>query len=57
MRLWPGPGAAIRAVAFFLVVRAAIAVIVGPVLGESTPYLPLYAVEAAVVEVVALGRR
>ena len=53
-RMWLGRGAALGAVAFFIVVRGGLALIVGPVLGESTPHLPLYIVEAALVELVAL---
>ncbi len=53
-RIWIGPGAAIRAALFFVVVRGTIALIVGPVLGETTPHLPLYLAEAACVELVAL---
>ena len=39
-RVWLGRGAAIGAALFFLVVRGGIALIVGPVLGQSTPLLP-----------------
>jgi hypothetical protein len=53
-RLYAGRGAALGAVAFFLVVRGGLALLVGPVLGETTPHLPLYLVEALVVELVAL---
>jgi hypothetical protein len=53
-RIWLGRGAAIGAVLFFLALRGIIAVLVGPVLGEPTPYFPLYLVEAAVVELLAL---
>ncbi len=53
-RVWLGRGSALGAVAFFLAVRGAIAVLVGPVLGQSTPHLPLYVVEALAVELVAL---
>jgi hypothetical protein len=53
-RVWLGRGSAIGAVAFFLVIRGLLAVLVGPVLGQTTPHLPLYAVEAAIVELVAL---
>ena len=53
-RVWLGRGSALGAVAFFLVLRGALALVVGPVLGESTPYLPLYVVEALLVELVAL---
>lgn len=53
-RLYGGRGAALGAVVFFLVVRGVIALLVGPVLGETTPHLPLYLAEALVVEAVAL---
>jgi len=53
-RIWLGRGAALGAVAFFIVIRGGLALIVGPVLGESTPHLPLYIAEAALVELVAL---
>ena len=54
IRQWAGRGAALGAVAFFLVVRGGLALAVGPVLGETTPHFPLYVVEALVVEAVAL---
>ena len=53
-RLIGGRGAAIGAAVFFLVLRGTIAVIVGPVLGEPTPGLPLYLGSALLVELVAL---
>ncbi len=53
-RIWLGRGAALGAVAFFIAVRGGLALLVGPVLGETTPHLPLYIVEAALVELVAL---
>jgi len=53
-RIYVGRGAALGAVAFFLVIRGIIALLVGPVLGETTPHLPLYIAEALVVEAVAL---
>ena len=53
-RVWLGRGAALGAAVFFLVVRGAIAVIVGPILGESTPHFPLYVPEALLVEAAAL---
>ena len=53
-RMWLGRGAALGAVAFFIAVRGTLALLVGPVLGETTPHLPLYIVEAALVELVAL---
>ena len=53
-RMYLGRGAALLAVAFFLLVRGTLTLLVGPVLGETTPALPLYVVEALVVEAVAL---
>jgi hypothetical protein len=42
------------AVGFFLLVRGALAILVGPVLGEATPHFPLYVAEGLIVELVAL---
>jgi hypothetical protein len=53
-RLYAGPGAALGAVVFFLAMRGLLALTIGPVLGETTPHLPLYLVEALVIEAVAL---
>ncbi len=53
-RIWVGAGGAIGAVAFFLIVRGAVSLIVGPVFGETTPALPLYLGAAVCVEVAAL---
>ena len=53
-RIWIGPGAALGAALFFIAVRGIVAVIVGPVLGETTPHMPLYLAEALCVEAVAL---
>jgi len=53
-RAWGGPGGALAAVAFFLLVRGALSLFVGPVFGETTPHMPLYIGEALVVEAVAL---
>jgi hypothetical protein len=52
-RVWLGRGAALGAAVFFVVIRGIMAVLVGPVLGEPTPYFPLYLVEALLVELVA----
>jgi hypothetical protein len=49
-----GRGAALGAVAFYLVVRGGLALLVGPVLGETTPHFPLYVAEALLVEAVGL---
>ncbi len=54
-RMWLGRGAAIGAVAFFLLIRGGVAVIVGPVLGETTPHFALFIVEGLVVEAVFLA--
>ena len=53
--MWLGRGAAIGAVAFFLLVRGVVSVIVGPVLGETTPHFALFIVEGLVVEAVFLA--
>ncbi|HEX2084486.1 MAG TPA: hypothetical protein VHF89_02295 [Solirubrobacteraceae bacterium] len=53
-RIWIGRGGALLAVAFYVVVRGGVSVIVGPVLGQTTPAIPLYVAEAVVVEAVAL---
>ena len=53
-RLVGGKGAAIGAAVFFLVLRGVIALIVGPVLDEPLPSLPLYLGSAVLVELLAL---
>jgi hypothetical protein len=53
-RVWIGRGGALLAVAIYLAVRGLLALLVGPVLGQSTLHLPLYLVEAVCVELVAL---
>src|ERR687893_451805 len=53
-RLFIGRGGALAAAAFFLVIRGAIALIVGPGFGEILPTFPLYLGSALVVEVLAL---
>jgi hypothetical protein len=53
-RIWIGPGAALGAALFFIALRGLVALIVGPVLGETTPHLPLYLAEALCVEGLAL---
>jgi hypothetical protein len=52
-RVWVGPGAALGAVAFFLIVRGFVSLIVGPVFGETTPALPIYIGAALCVEAAA----
>jgi hypothetical protein len=54
-RIYAGPGGALGAAVFFIVIRGGVALLVGPALGEVTPHLPLYLAEAAVVELVALA--
>ena len=54
-RLFVGRGGALASAAFFLVIRSVIALIVGPVFGESTPTFPLYLGSAIVVELLALS--
>jgi len=53
-RVVGGRGTALGAVAFFLMIRGGLTVLVGPVLGETVPHFPLYVVEALIVEAVAL---
>lgn len=53
-RVYAGRGAALGAVAFFIVTRSALSLLVGPLLGQTMPHFPLYIVEALVVEAVAL---
>jgi hypothetical protein len=52
-RVYAGRGAALGAVAFFIVTRGALALLVGPLLGQTMPHFPLYIAEALVVEAVA----
>jgi hypothetical protein len=54
-RVRSGPGGALVAVGLYLVVRGALAVLVGPGLGQTTTQFPLYLAEAAAVELVALA--
>lgn len=49
-RLYAGRGGAFIAVIYFWAIRGLVSVLVGPVLGETTPHLPLYFAEAAIVE-------
>lgn len=53
-RIYAGPGAALGAAGFFILLRGGLALLVGPVLGQTTPHFPLYIAEAVVVEAVAL---
>jgi hypothetical protein len=53
-RVYAGPGAALGAAGFFILIRGGLALLVGPVLGQTMPHFPLYIAEAVVVEAVAL---
>lgn len=53
-RIWLGKGAALLAVGFFIAVRGALAIAVGPIFGETVPHFPLYVAEALIIEGVAL---
>ncbi|PZR67138.1 MAG: hypothetical protein DLM63_07505 [Solirubrobacterales bacterium] len=54
IRVIAGRGTALGAVAFYLIVRGVIALLVSPLLGQTTPHFPLYIAEALLVEGVAL---
>ena len=54
VRIWAGPGAALGAAAFFILVRGILSLLVSPLFGHTTLHFPLYLAEAAVVELVAL---
>ncbi|WP_164717275.1 hypothetical protein [Actinomadura sp. J1-007] len=54
-RLWTGRGGAVFAVAFYMVVRGGVSVLVGPVIGELWAAVPLYFAEALCVELAALA--
>jgi hypothetical protein len=49
-----GRGGALAAVVVFLAIRGLLALLVGPLFGQTTPHFPLYIVEAVLVELVAL---
>jgi len=53
-RVYAGRGAALGAAVFFIVLRGGLALLVGPILGQTTPHFPLYLGEALVVEAIAL---
>jgi hypothetical protein len=53
-RMYVGRGGALFAVAYFVAIRGALALLVGPVLGEPMPHFPIFVVEALIVEGVAL---
>jgi hypothetical protein len=54
-RMYVGRGGALLAVAYFVAIRGTLALLVGPVLGETTPHFPIFIAEALIVEGVALG--
>ena len=54
-RMWIGRGGALAAVLFYTLVRGGVSVFVGPLIGETTPMLPLYLVEALAIEGLALA--
>src|SRR3954451_12476417 len=54
-RIYAGRGAALFPVAFFVVMRGGLALIVGPLLGEVTPHLPLYLAEGLLIEAAAFA--
>jgi hypothetical protein len=54
-RIYGGRGSALLAVLWFWLIRGTVTLLVGPVLGESTAHLPLYVIEAGVVELAALA--
>jgi hypothetical protein len=53
-RVWIGRGGALGAVAWYLLIRGAVWLIVGPILGRTHPAMPLYIPEALIVEAAAL---
>ena len=54
-RLVIGPWGALATAGFFIIIRGALTLAVGPILGQTMPHFPLYLAEAAVVELVALA--
>src|SRR3954451_3333626 len=53
-RILLGRGGALAGAAFFILLRGGLALLVGPLIGETTPHFPLYLAEALCVEAVAL---
>ncbi|MFL5913180.1 MAG: hypothetical protein ACJ768_21755 [Gaiellaceae bacterium] len=49
-----GKGGALMAVGFYVALRGLMSLLVGPIIGNTTPHFPLYVVEAGLVELVAL---
>src|SRR4051794_41584861 len=54
-RVWIGRGGALGAVAWSLLIRGAVCLIVGPILGRTYPAMPLYVPEALLVEAIAFA--
>jgi hypothetical protein len=54
-RVWIGRGGALGAVAWYLLIRGAVWLIVGPILGRTHPAMPLYVPEALLVEAIAFA--
>ncbi|HET9677997.1 MAG TPA: hypothetical protein VFP21_10910 [Solirubrobacterales bacterium] len=52
-RVYAGRGAALGAALFFIALRGGLAILIGPVIGQTTPHFPLYLAEALIVEAVA----
>lgn len=52
-----GRGGALAAVLFFVGLRGLLALLVGPILGETLPHFPLYLAEGLLVEAIALRAR
>ena len=53
-RLWVGRGGAVYAVGFYMLIRGGVAVVVSQVIGELWASVPMYFIEAVIVELVAL---
>jgi hypothetical protein len=53
-RIWLGRGAMFGAIAFFIIMRGGLALLVHGSLGQSLPHFPLYIVEALCVEAAAM---
>lgn len=54
-RIYAGRGGALLAAGMFLAIRGALALTIGPILGEPMPHFPLYLGAAVAVELVALA--
>ncbi|GAC1438174.1 MAG: hypothetical protein NVSMB51_13620 [Solirubrobacteraceae bacterium] len=54
-RLLAGRGGALAAAVFFLALRGVLSLLVGPLLGQTTPHFPIYLASAAGIEVLALA--